>query len=291
MERPVVSVIVRTIGRATLARSIACALAQTWRPLEIVVVRAGGDTLPAFSRSPEAALRIVEGGSLTRPQAANVGIGAADGDWLMFLDDDDEIDSTHVETLMDAVLDSEGALVSYSATACVDASGRVDGVISQPFDRQKLFAQNYIQLGAALFSRTLVAEGYRFDESFESLQDWDFWIQLANRTHFAFTGQATNRWSMTSGDSGAGGAPNYDPESLSRFKAKLARKWAQWIRSLERRVQHHQRASRAAMAQGNVAQARAHLDAADRVLRGPVPRVRARPPGRPVAIPKAATAG
>ncbi|HEY2628527.1 MAG TPA: glycosyltransferase [Usitatibacter sp.] len=270
MEKPFVSVIIRTIGRATLVRSVASAQAQSWRPLEIVVVRAGGEALPPLPSSPDVRVRIVEGGSLTRPQAANAGLRAADGDWLIFLDDDDEYLPNHVETLVGTAMDSGGALVAYSATACIDRDGRIDGVIREPFNRHRLFASNYIQIGAALFSRQLVVEGYRFDESFECLQDWDFWIQLAHRTHFVFTGQVTNRWSLMSGGSGAGGPGNCDAQAMARFKGKLSQKWASWSASIERKVEHHVQASRAAMAEGRAIQAKAHLDTAERVLRGPV---------------------
>jgi Glycosyl transferase family 2 len=276
MEKPFISVIIRTIGRASLARSVASAQAQTWRPLEIILVRAGGDALPALPACPDVPIRVVEGGSLTRPQAANAGLRAADGDWLVFLDDDDEFLPNHVETLVEAAMDSDGALVSYSATACIDAEGRIDGVMREPFNRHYLFESNYIQIGAALFSRQLVVEGFCFDETFECLQDWDFWIQLAHRTHFAFTGQVTNRWHVTMGSSGAGGGGNCDPQAMQRFKGKLAQKWASWSTSIQRQVEHHIAASRIAMTQGRAKQAKAHLDAAERVLRGPVRQARSR---------------
>jgi Glycosyl transferase family 2 len=270
MEQPLVSVIIRTIGRESLARSVASAQAQTWRPLEIVIVRAGGGPLPALPSCAGVPVRIVEGGTLTRPQAANAGLRAADGDWLIFLDDDDEFLPIHVQTLVERTADSGGALVAYSATACIDGEGRIDGVIREPFNRHRLFASNYIQIGAALFSRQLVVEGCRFDESFECLQDWDFWIQLAHRTHFAFTARVTNRWYLTSGGSGAGGRGNCDPQAMARFKGKLAQKWASWSASIERKVEHHVKAARVAMAEGRAKQAKVHLDTAERVLRGPV---------------------
>ena len=270
MEQPLVSVIIRTIGRASLARSVASVQAQTWRPLEIVIVHAGGDMMPSLSSCDDIPLRIVEGGSLTRPQAANAGLQAAKGEWLIFLDDDDEFLPIHVETLVDCAMDSDGALLAYSATACIDAEGRIDGVIREPFNRNRLFEQNYIQIGAALFSHELVDEGYRFDETFESLQDWDFWIQLAHRTHFAFTDRITNRWNVTTGGSGAGGGANYDRQAMARFRAKLSQKWASWFSSIERKVLHHTQAARIAMGEGRAQQAKAHLDTAERVLRGPV---------------------
>ncbi len=274
MNTPVVSVIIRTIGRPSLARSILAALSQSWRPLEIVIVRAGGDLLPEFRRDPDVPVRIVGSGSLNRPQAANAGLAAARGDWLVFLDDDDEIAPTHVETLLAAALDSD-SLVAYSATSCIGANGEVQGVIGEPFDREALFRHNYVQLGAALFARTLVTDGCRFDEAFECLQDWDFWIQLSARTHFAFTGLPTNRWWTESGTSGAGRGRNRDARTVERFMQMLERKWKVWATWIHHEAAHHRHLARVAAAQGKEDQARAHLHAAERLVRGPVPAIRA----------------
>ncbi|HLX23511.1 MAG TPA: glycosyltransferase family A protein [Usitatibacter sp.] len=276
MSRPVVSIIIRTMGRASLARSVDCALAQSWRPLEIAIVRAGGDSLPAFASDSDVPIRVLDRGPLNRPQAANAGLAEAHGEWLVFLDDDDEILPTHVETLMDLVLDSGNALVAYSATLCLDADGRPSRVLDEPFDRRALFVRNYIQLGAALFSRQLVQEGYRFDESFERLQDWDFWMQLATRTHFAASRQRTNLWWMESGESGTGGGGNRDSEGVGPYLEMFDGKWRPSFAALDRKLEHHRKAVHAATERNDEAGVTSHMEAVDRLLRGPVSGMRAR---------------
>jgi hypothetical protein len=275
MEQPLVSIIVRTLGRDSLVRALRSALAQHWRPLEIVVVRAGGERMPELPGSSDVAMRVVEGGRLTRPQAANVGLSAANGDWLTFLDDDDAIKPEHVASLVECASVASRPLVAYSATAGIMPDGSIDGVIFEEFDRRRLLATNYIQIGAALFSRGVVVEGYRFDESFECMQDWDFWIQLSQRTHFSYTGRATNLWSVASGGSGMGGGANCDPQAVAHWRAELTRKWADWSDSLETLLAHHRRCAQAAMRAGDSPRVQAHLAAAERLLRGPVPRTRA----------------
>jgi len=274
MERPLVSIIVRTMGRPSLVRALQSALAQHWRPLEVVVVRSGGDSMPHLPSAPGVDVRVVEGGRLNRPRAANIGLAAANGDWLVFLDDDDRTKPEHVSSLVECASVPSAPLVAYSATACV-VGDVVDGIIHDEFDRHKLLTTNYIQIGAAIFSRALVVEGYRFDEAFECMQDWDFWIQLSQRTHFTFTGRATNVWSLDAGESGMGGGRNCDPQRIAYWRTQLANKWSSWSSTLETKLAHHRACADAAVRTGDSKRLHAHLSAVERLLRGPIPRARA----------------
>ena len=220
-----VSVIIRTTGRATLARSMKSVFRQTHRPIEIVLVNAGGTPLPRLASDPTVEVREVGGGPFGRPQACNAGLDAARGEWLVFLDDDDAYLPQHIETLLEKLAQADGARVAYSATACIDGEGRTDGVIHSVFDREKLLARNYIQIGAALFNRSLVQEGCRFDERLDCMEDWDFWIQLAQRTDFAYTAKATNVWFAFTGESGSGMGPNQRPEVTEPYKKMVLEKW------------------------------------------------------------------
>ena len=98
MSKPMVSAIVPTFKRpALVARALASVLAQTWRPLELVVVDDGsGDETPAvldrFAVSAAEAgvqyrwMSVQNGGP---GRARNAGIEASRGELLAFLDDDD----------------------------------------------------------------------------------------------------------------------------------------------------------------------------------------------------------
>ena len=266
---PLISVVVRSQGRPSLARSLASVASQTWRPLEIVIVNAGTSLIVPPPARPGLASRVIGGGPYDRPRAANAGLDAARGEWIVFLDDDDAFMPDHVESLWRAAAGS-GALVAYSATQCLDEQGRTAKTLAMDFDRLKLYSLNYIQIGAALFSRTLVAEGCRFDEEFECLQDWDFWLQLAQRTHFVHTGLATNLWSAFSGASGCGMGANSDERQFDRFSELLSRKWKATGTALRHKVDHHNRLAREALGRGFPERADAHMVLAERLLRGPV---------------------
>lgn len=180
---PQVQLLVRSMGRPLLEQALASVAAQTQDGLEVLVVNASGQPhppLPAYcGRFP---LRLIEPGrALGRAAAANAALDAATAPWLLFLDDDDQIDSHHVQRLLDAVLSTADARAAYAGVRLLDAQGRSAGQLDEPWDARRLWLANFLPIHAVLFARSLVDEGCRFDEGFVVYEDWDFWQQMAQR--------------------------------------------------------------------------------------------------------------
>ena len=95
------------------------------------------------------------------------------------------------------------------------------------FSREKLLQSNYLAIHAVLFHRSLVDAGARFDESLETFEDWDFWLQLSARADFAFTGKPTAIYHAAAGASGAGAGANLDRSAVLAQRERLMRKWLQ----------------------------------------------------------------
>ena len=218
-----VSVVIRTVGRPTLPRALASVAAQTWRPLEVVLVDAAG-TGHSMRDYADIPVHVVSTGArLDRPRAANAGLAAARGAWITFLDEDDTVEPDHVALLV-ATATLADLPVAYGQTRLIGPDG-VQRVFGGPFSRAALLRSNYIAIHAALFDRAFVDRGVRFDETLATFEDWDFWLQLSAETDFAFTGKATAVYRAASGESGAGAGPNLDREAALAQRDRLMRKW------------------------------------------------------------------
>ena len=224
-SQSLVSVITRSMDRSTLGETLDSIAAQTYLNIEVIVVNALGkahsDLGKHCGRFP---LRIVGNGSqLTRSSAANLGLDSAMGKYALFLDDDDWLLPEHIAKLIVLLSQSYKERVAYSGIKF--ASGPQSSkfsVINEPFDPIKLKHGNFIPIHAVLFDRSLTNSGCRFDESLEIYEDWDFWLQLSQRSDFLHLGEITGGYRST-GDSGA--SPSAEEKSIQIARERIFDKW------------------------------------------------------------------
>jgi glycosyltransferase involved in cell wall biosynthesis/Arc/MetJ family transcription regulator len=224
---PLVTIVVRSMARASLSDALASIGAQDYPRVEALVVAACGPAHPLpQARVGAHPVRFVAGTHpRTRPQAANAGLDAARGDWISFLDDDDLILPSHVSGLIDVERSAGASKLVYTLARARFADGREQSV-GQPFALHELYERNFIHLSMSLFSRELATLGCRFDESLEILQDWDFFIQCAQHTRFHFEPRQTFEWRAEAGESGAGAGVNQDDTRFAIFRDRIYAKWA-----------------------------------------------------------------
>ena len=234
-----VSIVIRSMDRPSLPRAMNSAAQQTWRNIEIVVVAACGDSHRSLVETLLGRpVRLVNmHRRLPRPEAANVGLEAAQGEWICFLDDDDEFLLQHIEGLLAAPRTRKERVV-FSATRALDKKGKLIGHISHDGNHVQLYFHSRATVAATLIHRSLVEEGVRFDPEFLVHEDHDFQVNCATRTEFLFVKQATCIWNAQAGDSGCGiGGANDDPEQRVASVVKIRTKWAKfferWLRNFD----------------------------------------------------------
>ncbi len=185
-ELPLVSVIVRSTGRIELSEALESVANQTYPNLEVVVVDAVGNH--AFHENPYAERLHLKtasiGQSLSRSRAANLGLQEASGRYVLFLDEDDLLLPDHVWRLVKALQARREAKAAYAGVRAVDETGTAIVEYDLPWSLDRMLAANFIPIMAVLFERGLFEDGCRFDEDFEVSEDWDFWMQLSQRTPF-----------------------------------------------------------------------------------------------------------
>ena len=235
---PLVTIVVRSIGRASLHAALASIALQDYPRIEVVVVAACGrarhpPVAPTLGAHP---VRVVGGEDwLDRPRAANAGLDAAAGDWFTFLDDDDALLAAHVSGLVEMAQHAQDAKVVYTLARARFSDGSVTSV-GQPFSLHEIHQRNFIHLSMALVARELRDLGCRFDESLEILQDWDFFIQCAQHARFHFEPRQTFEWRADVGSAGTGAGPNQDDARFAVFRDRIYAKWAARYDALVDRV-------------------------------------------------------
>ena len=184
---PLVSVLVRSMDRPCLAEALASVALQTHARVELVVVNASGHAhRPLDFLPPGLTWRLVEPalghtGPLARAQAANRALEAAQGDWALFLDDDDLIEPHHLERLVSVLADNPAAAGAYAGVRVESPDGSTARIYDLPWSRQRLEGVNFLPIHAVLFRMGRVRDrALRFDEALPVLEDWDFWLQLTD---------------------------------------------------------------------------------------------------------------
>jgi glycosyltransferase involved in cell wall biosynthesis len=195
-----VSVVIRTFNRsASIDRAIDSVLGQTYPDIEVIVVDdASSDNTEArvrarSRRDPRVHL-IVQGRQAGAQAARNVGIRAANGPWVAFLDSDDEFLPESVELRVEA-LNQSGCEVVHSECYWLKPGETERRLFHVPrltgWSFRTLLQTPGPMLQGIIASRVALERIAYLDESIVSWQEWDTAIRLARQYAFAFVSQPT----------------------------------------------------------------------------------------------------
>ncbi len=220
-----VSILVRSMQRASLTPALEALAAQACPDLEVLLINAAGK----HHAEPELSNKVLrwrlsnqDGRPLSRPQAANWALDHATGQYLLFLDDDDLIDADHIARLRTALRSEPDAVAAYTGVRMIGPDGQAAGVLDEPFDSARLLLANFLPIHAVMFRRdAVIAAGARFDESMPVYEDWDFWRQLSLAGRFVHLPGVSATYRLI-GDSGlsAQASRQVVREGRARFYAK-----------------------------------------------------------------------
>jgi len=186
---PLVSVIIPTFNRSHLImRTVESVLKQTLSDIEIIIVNDGSsdNTKDIVSSCTDPRVRYVykENGGVS--SARNIGIDIATGDYLCFLDDDDEWAENYLEAMTAALEKNPDYGTAYCPFPLKGDAPRISKA-SRPSGHitKDLFQKGFVHIVACLIRRDLL-DDIRFDTALKIAEDSDFLLRVSLKKKFIF---------------------------------------------------------------------------------------------------------
>lgn len=182
-----VSVIIPTFNRAhTLGRAIDSVLASDYPHFELIVVDDGSsdgtqELLAGYTSKGQLKVITRENGGVSA--ARNSGVGASSGDWVAFLDSDDEWFSHKLRTQLEFARQHPMYELIHSQEIWIRNGVRVNPKAHHRKLGGEVFKQCirqcFISPSTALIKRSLFDELGGFDERFVVCEDYDLWLRVS----------------------------------------------------------------------------------------------------------------
>jgi glycosyltransferase involved in cell wall biosynthesis len=203
---PTFSVIIPTHNRARLiVRALGSAQAQTVSPLEIIIVDDGSadDTPAILAAQRDERLKVLRNEPARGVSASrNHGVAAATSDFVVFLDDDDELRANALEQIRNCVRAHADVDFAWGARLIheKDAAGREVGQREDDWSNlpPRMTGTTFLPMVLAIATnsafairRRVFAELGGFDETLKVSEDRDLFLALAERGHVGAAVTAT----------------------------------------------------------------------------------------------------
>jgi glycosyltransferase involved in cell wall biosynthesis len=183
---PMISVVMPTRNRAEfILPAIKSVLMQSINDLELIIVDdCSSDRTCEIVNSilvHDSRIKLIRNGTQQGGAGArNIGIMASFGNWIAFIDDDDEWMPNKLECQIDKLMKINTAVACSCSFEQYFPSGRI--VTIRPKNNPTLnVLLNNSSLGGAsmcLSSKKVICSINGFDAKFKSGQDWDLWVRL-----------------------------------------------------------------------------------------------------------------
>lgn len=190
MKNPLVSIIITTYNRQEfLCRAINSIFSQTYNNIEIIVVDdcSSDSTEEIISNYSESVLYIRNSENCGMSVSRNKGINYSSGEYVSFLDDDDELLPEKIEKQINYFLKDDKIDVVYCGSIKkyknikINKFPKLKGII---FPKVLDSCPNAIHT-LLIKKKCLLTVGL-FDENLRNYEDFDLWIRLSKKCIFDF---------------------------------------------------------------------------------------------------------
>ena len=200
-----VSVVIPTHNRAdVLPRAIDSVLSQTYTQFEILVVSDGSsdNTESVVKSYMEKDNRVkfisyspAKGGNFAR----NTGIDSALGDYIAFLDDDDEWFEEKLQSQVDVMENNQNCGFVFTGILSVNIFGKqtltyTSIPILKTNYKKEILISNFLGTTSTVLIRKELLQQEKFDEAMPAIQDYDLWVRLCQITEVEIVSRALVRY-------------------------------------------------------------------------------------------------
>ena len=195
-NHPLISIVIPTFNRKQfVCEAINSCLAQTYEECEIIVIDDGSSdgTGDHLREQYGERIRYISQANQGPAIARNRGIREARGEYIHFLDADDQLVATKVETCLRYFVQHPEIDVVHTNYQFVASDGRTH-IETTPFPSfsQDIFCEllrltgNHILISSTMIKTEvlLAVGGFEDDPGFRSAEDWDLFLRLASKHKF-----------------------------------------------------------------------------------------------------------
>jgi glycosyltransferase involved in cell wall biosynthesis len=184
ITKPLISVIIPVFNRQCwIAKAVDSVLAQDYPRFELIVVNDGSTDKTAHVLSSYGKkIRVLNQKNSGVSAARNLGIKAARGDWIAFLDSDDYWFAQKLSAQMQYFQKNPDMRICQTEEIWVRKGMRVNPGLRHKKKSGMIFEKSLalclISPSAVMLHRSLIDEHKGFDESLPACEDYDLWLKI-----------------------------------------------------------------------------------------------------------------